>query len=296
VRCENPVFVGKGIFKCGKCQPCRRAHGALWAHRIMLESFTHAENSFVTLTFNEDNCPVDVSVRDVQLFIKRLRKLCSASCNSGGAGGAGVRYFAVGEYGDYSGRPHYHLAIFGYGCSRGAYCECAVPNSGRRVVICQCAFCCAVRKAWTFGHSMVGTLSFSSAAYVSRYVLKKWTRPCSDLNGRKPEFARMSLRPGIGADAVLEIAESLIESGRWDLPSGLKSSKTKFLPLGRYLRGRLSEVSGRTVPGYVEPEALRVLRAYAFEKSISVKKAYEEACGISANQIYQKRELKRETI
>lgn len=58
---------------------------------------------FLTLTYNDEHLPpgAQLSKRDLQLFIKRLRKV-----------NPGIKYFAVGEYGTDKGRPHYHLVIF----------------------------------------------------------------------------------------------------------------------------------------------------------------------------------------
>ena len=58
---------------------------------------------FLTLTYDNEHLPpgAELSKRDLQLFIKRLRKR-----------NPGIRYFAVGEYGSQKGRPHYHAVIF----------------------------------------------------------------------------------------------------------------------------------------------------------------------------------------
>ena len=92
---------------CGKCIGCRLAHSRSWAVRCVHESTLHEHNCFLTLTFDDDHLPSDhsVHVRDVQLFLKRLRK---------SLGDTKVRFFACGEYGAKNDRPHYHLIIFGY--------------------------------------------------------------------------------------------------------------------------------------------------------------------------------------
>lgn len=70
------------------------------------------------------------------------------------------------------------------------------------------------------------------------------------LNGRHPEFARMSLRPGIGGLATPEItkfvltehgANELLTTG--DIPYQLRHSGKTF-PLGRYLRSRIRKEAG----------------------------------------------------
>ena len=65
----------------------------------------HPHNAYITLTYNDDHLPANGSLqpRDLQLFWKRLRK----------ARTPGIRYYACGEYGDQTARPHYHAIIFG---------------------------------------------------------------------------------------------------------------------------------------------------------------------------------------
>jgi len=63
---------------------------------------------------------------------------------------------------------------------------------------------------WDKGHSIIGELSFESAAYVARYITKKFMGPGSErfyevidentgeVYSLKPEYVTMSRRPGIG--------------------------------------------------------------------------------------------------
>lgn len=202
--------------------PCRLNRRRLWTHRIILESLVHPGSSFLTLTYNEENLPDGENLvpRDLQLFVKRLRWLCPE---------ARVRYFGVGEYGERSGRPHYHLALFGLG-------DGDTKTKG------------FVDRAWGLGHVYVGSLTLDSAAYIAGYVTKKLTaKDDPRLQGKIPEFARMSLRPGIGAISVRQIAEAISSDAGWgeiertgDVPSVLKHGAISY-PLGRYLRTKLRE-------------------------------------------------------
>lgn len=69
------------------------------------------------------------------------------------------------------------------------------------------------------------------------------------LKGRFPEFCRMSLRPGIGFNALDDVASSLLEHNLEgaidDVPSVLRHGMRQ-LPLGRYLRRRLRVLIGRS--------------------------------------------------
>jgi len=186
---------------------------------MMLEAIVHEFASFVTLTYNKESVPSDGSLnpRHLQLFLKRLRYELEPRK---------IRYFGVGEYGDDTFRPHYHLAVFNLD-----------PLAGE-----------VVKKSWPYGFSDCGPLTIQSAAYVAGYVTKKMTGKDDErLKGRYPEFARMSLRPGIGANAISDVADALQNRHGWDsigitgdVPSVLRHG-SRTMPLGRYLRRKLRE-------------------------------------------------------
>lgn len=233
--CQSPVLANiNQYYPCGQCMPCRINRKRLWMHRMLLEMNDHPESSFVTLTYDDERLPPDGNLepRHLQLFLKSLRKNISPMR---------VRYFSVGEYGEQTKRPHYHLALFGYPiCLRGG----SLFNSRKSC----CPWCDRLRDAWNRGGVFAGPLSSDSAQYICGYVTKKLTRSGDPrLEGRVPEFARMSLRPGIGSNAAPVIAETMqrhnLDSSQGDVPSALRHGK-KMLPLGRYLRGKTREALG----------------------------------------------------
>lgn len=67
----------------------------------------------------------------------------------------------------------------------------------------------------------------------------------------------MSLRPGIGATAMDDVASVMMQFNldtlQGDVPSSLQSGK-KSLPLGRYLRQQLREKIGRDKKALPNPE------------------------------------------
>lgn len=206
----------------------------------MLEATQYTENAFVTLTYSDENLPEDNSLvpKHAQDFLKRLRKKVEP---------VRLRFFLVGEYGDRTSRPHYHVALFGHpSCDRGRTDHRRI-TSGRSC----CPHCDRVQQAWHHGGVDLGTLTPESAAYVSGYVTKKLTNKddpyvSEQLNGRHPEFARMSLRPGIGAGFIEDLASTCLEFGL-DTPDKLPSALRhgpKSRPLGSYLRNRLRERVG----------------------------------------------------
>lgn len=218
--CKKPYMLAQGSklsaaipCPCGQCMPCRINRRRVWTLRILLESFIHRDCCFLTLTYAPEHIPEGGTLvpRDVQLFLKRLRKSVPVK----------IRYFFVGEYGDISERPHYHAAIFG------------LPVTAVDIM----------QNAWGKGHVYLGDLTPDSARYVAGYVTKKMTgKDDMRLNGRHPEFARMSLRPGIGAGAVPSILKALGSNlnQHGDVPAALHVHG-KMMPMGRFILGKLRE-------------------------------------------------------
>ena len=100
---------------CGKCIECLRDYQNEWSFRLGKEMSNLVCPIFVTLTYNDENVPVAynndvcewqsyVDKHEVQLFLKRLRKMCPEFKNN-------LRYFALGEYGKDGNRAHYHIVL-----------------------------------------------------------------------------------------------------------------------------------------------------------------------------------------
>lgn len=171
---------------CGRCIGCRLEYARQWAMRCMHEAVMHDESSYVTLTYNEENLPEGGTLckRDLQLFIKRVRYHY---------GDRRIRFFGSGEYGD-GGRPHYHVLLFGVGFSDK---KPWVKRNGYQIWRSA-----KLEKIWDKGFSEIGSVDFDSAAYVARYVIKKFRgkpEAVAEYYGDfEPEFGLMSRRPGIG--------------------------------------------------------------------------------------------------
>lgn len=151
----------------------------------MHEASLYERNCFLTLTYDREHVPSDGSLNKThfQLFVKRLRKRF----------GPGIRYYHCGEYGEQLGRPHYHALLFNHDFSDKKFFS--VRNDLPLYTSD------ALSELWPSGFSTVGSVTFESAAYVARYVMKKVTgaRAVDHYQGRQPEYTTMSRRPGIGA-------------------------------------------------------------------------------------------------
>ena len=144
---------------CGQCWSCRLSHSREWAIRCVHEAQMHKQNSFITLTYNKEHYPKDHSIHkeELQRFFKRLRKHTPHR----------FRYFACGEYGDKNGRPHYHAILFGVDFREDRFLQ---TQTKRGDMLWRSP---TLEKAWPYGYSYIGEMSFNSAAYVARYVMKK---------------------------------------------------------------------------------------------------------------------------
>lgn len=253
--CRGPYVKGSQAFPCGACEPCLFNRKRLWTHRIMLESALYADNCFLTLTYDDANVPVlsdgtatTLDPSHTRNFLKRLRKATPRS----------VRYYLVGEYGDQTQRPHYHAALFNFPVCRSQ------GTQYRNDAVSCCSVCKMVAATWGKGRVYLGTLETHSAQYISGYVVKKLTKKSDPrLDGRHPEFARMSLRPGLGADFMHEVASTILQynlEDQADVPVSLAHGKRQF-PLGRYLRRKLREKIGRdpSAPHLPLDEAMQTL-------------------------------------
>lgn len=218
------------IMPCGKCALCLKRKRKDMVTRIQHERSMVRDCCFITLTYDDINLPMSGSndwkkdkfiigrgelvgkptllPSDVQKFLKRLRrhleykplKLSDRRDHVDGK----IRYFCVGEYGSKTGRPHYHLLIFGWRPSdlklfqmRGGY---NVYRSSQ------------IEKLWKYGFSTVGDAESGVAAYCARYCTKKLKNLVKDLPDNVcPEFFLQSVRAGgIGATWVDKYYKQLI--------------------------------------------------------------------------------------
>lgn len=270
---------GSYLFPCGQCMPCRINRRREWTHRIMLEKKLHADTCFVTLTYADEHLRISATGYPtldrlhLQHWLKRFRAAIAP---------LKIRFYACGEYGEKSERPHYHVAIFGFPMCTAGRTKKDVRTKRPLWETC-CWKCKLIGDSWGLGDVDLGELNTDSAQYIAGYVTKKMTKADdSRLKGRYPEFGQPSLRPGIGAgfmpfvaEGINALAVDLVEM-EGDVPSSLRHGK-RIMPLGRYLRRRLRlevglDASAPQVTLDRAQEALQPLRDRAFENSSSFKK------------------------
>lgn len=206
---------------CGKCSDCRGRSISAWSFRLMQQEKISNNAEFITLTYDTSFVPISekgfmsLQKRDLQLFFKRLRKA---------NGDIKIKYFAVGEYGGKSFRPHYHLILF---------------NTNRETI----------QTSWGLGQVHYGTVTGASVGYTLKYMSKKKRIPVHKNDDRIPEFRLMS--KGLGANYL---SQSMVHWHKSDLENrmycNLKDGKKISMP--RYYKERL----------YTDSEKEKIMVAY----------------------------------
>ena len=209
---------------CGKCEGCTAQKRLEWAIRITHESKMHERNCFITLTYNEQNCPEKINRTDPQKFIKRLRH----------HSGRPIRYFLTGEYGSKTKRPHYHAILFGEDFLGGAY-----------TINDQLYGSPIANGIWKHGQCTIGELTMASAMYTAGYTAKK----IDD----EDTFSIMSKNPPIGAtwlkqnySSILHLDKCIIEGREYPVPKAYMrlldgDSEIQKMKARRTLPNRLSD-------------------------------------------------------
>ena len=247
---------------CGGCIFCRVDRSRQMAIRCVHESSLFDDNCFLTLTYRDEHVPVNKSLDYDALpdFMRSLRKRF----------GSGIRSYGCGEYGSFYDRPHYHLLLFNFNFPDRYYWKDLKGHSLYRSDV--------LESLWPYGFSTIGELSFDSAAYVARYVMKK-------LNGskaqdkyygycnldsysevfylRQPEKAMaVSRMPGLGASWFQKFKSDLYPGDRVVLNG-------KKLPVPRYY-DKLLEVDDPELFSNVKRH--RRLKRLSLEEEDSLKR------------------------
>ncbi len=224
----NPVHAIQ--LPCGQCIGCRLEQSRQWAVRMYHESRSHNQNAFTTLTYNDENLPKDATLgqpptgtlvpKHLQLFMKKLRKQY----------GADIKFFACGEYGLQTIRPHYHICFFNFEPPDQVLHSVRDDN---KLYTSQ-----SLETIWGKGFTLTGALTFQSAAYVARYVTKKITGPNLDdhyetvdpwtgqIYKRKQEFTRQS--NGIGKKHLEKYTNDIYDHDHVILSGGKKVRPPRY--------------------------------------------------------------------
>lgn len=199
MECLKPRYLSKQemVVPCGKCPFCAATRRTDWATRLEYEARLHVTKKFVTLTYANPHLRwhkgvPQLSKRDIQLWFKRLRKA-----------GVPIRYYAVGEYGSKTLRPHYHVILFG-----------DVSDE-------------LIRKTWELGQCHIGNVTQASIMYTLGYIVNKsWKH----VTNRVAPFSLMSRKPGLGANYLSPAMREWHQSDRknYVLVDGVKRHLPRY--------------------------------------------------------------------
>lgn len=227
---DDPRVMYSVPVRCGHCMSCRIADASMWGIRCLHEASLYGmpNNAFATFTYKPESLPAygNLEPRDMQLMLKRLRK---------SLGSQRIRFYLCGEYGGKTSRPHYHALLFNYWPADAKYWR----KSGSGDDLYRSV---SLEQIWPQGNVEFGRVTFQSAGYCARYLMKKIGgaqalehyailgpdgRPAVDAETgeiltRQPEFARMSNRPGIGAGYVQRYGKQIAQATDYVIVNGRK--------------------------------------------------------------------------
>ncbi|AXH77834.1 MAG: replication initiator protein [Microviridae sp.] len=222
-KCMNPFTLseenGSHVVPCGKCYNCKRRRASSWSVRLVNEGNYSTSAYFLTLTYDTTTVPISdngfmtLSKTDLQKFFKRLRKWHGKNTTP-------LKYYAVGEYGGKTKRPHYHIIIFNADLNH-------------------------FERSWSIdlkplGLIHIGDVREASIGYTLKYICKESQIPMHKNDDRQKEFALMS--KGLGknylTDKMVTWHKNNIEN-RVYIP--LKDGKKA--PMPRYYKQKIYDES-----------------------------------------------------
>lgn len=247
------------LVPCGACGACRANRRVEWSFRLKEELKNSINAKFVTLTYDEKSLPhsdyTDTGTlvkTDLQKFIKRLRKHQSKITSQK------IRYYAVGEYGTTTARPHYHILLF---------------NIDNRTSS-------NIENIWGMGHTTISPVNDARLHYTTKYHVNFDKKSCIlykyiDENDKKvtvywknPEFALMSTRPGIGHQYVAR-------TGKWHtdnenlyvINNGYKQNLPRYLKNKIFTEDQLKPIQEKQTTEHQEKhwEKLEKLEKQGFQ-------------------------------
>lgn len=229
MRCFSGITTQNGIVPCGQCMNCRINKGRNWTTRLLLENGAHweafkARGWFCTLTYDDENCPEIDGHKTLEK--KRFLKWVNNRINRT----APFRYYAIGEYGRLTFRPHYHMAIF--------------PRSDRIIP--------TILGEWPYGFTSYAPLQGARARYLAQYTTKKLTKGDDPRlkEVMEPEFRTSTRNPPIGYPAVPSLVRKYrtghgkkIVEERGDVERTIRISGEVY-PLPRYILDKVRQELG----------------------------------------------------
>lgn len=157
---------------CGKCEECLQNKMLELKKRIENELKINPKAYFLTLTYDDEH-KKNLNKRDIQLFLKRLRKKTK------------LRYFYRGELGEKTERPHYHMILWTEKPKDLEECENKTKSGYKQYKSKE------IEKTWSNGLVRISDMTKELVNYIIKYTLK---------NLKKEEIIGWSRKPPLGVD------------------------------------------------------------------------------------------------
>lgn len=241
---------------CGKCPYCLNRRVNAWAFRLAQEEKYSFTAYFITLTYEDKNIKgsengfQNLIKSDFQNFMKRLRKYEETNGNQ-----QKITYYACGEYGSKTHRPHYHAIIFN-ATEKGIKHAWKNPEDGEPL-----------------GNVHFGNVTEASAKYTVKYLSKIKKIPMFEGDDRQKEFSLMS--KGIGKKYL---TENMINWHKQDIinHAHLTNKGGIIQPMPRYYKDKI----------YTKEERYMLKEHHTQKVSEELKELAESA---KVNEIYLNR-------
>lgn len=202
---------------CGKCPECVKRRVSGWSFRLMQENKISRTAYFVTLTYDTKHVPITrnagymtLNKKDLQDFFKRLRKAHEVQ----GKTVQNIKYYAVGEYGGKTTRPHYHIILFNSDLAK-------------------------ISPAWNMGNVHYDPVNEATVGYTLKYISKPPSKqiPLHRNDDRQPQFAIMS--KGLGENYIENNANVHWHHADLDNRMYLNIEDGKKIAMPRYYKNKI---------------------------------------------------------
>lgn len=246
---------------CSKCPECLARRVSAWSKRLLTEAQNSDSAHFITLTYDTNSVPITkrgymgLNKRDLQLFFKRIRKIHSTRTTHERS----IKYYAVGEYGGKTFRPHYHIIAFNIQLDllvESLHLKILehTDYDGKQHIPLQ---------AWKLGTVTFGKVCGASVGYCMKYISKPSRIPIHANDDRPKEFALMSKR--LGADYL---TPQMIAWHKADLTERLyvNVDQGKKASMPRYYKDRI----------YTEQERAIIAKHYKLKLEQDEREYYKD--------------------
>lgn len=215
------------VVPCGKCPNCLKRRVNQWSFRLRKEQEVSISSVFLTLTYSDENLPfsdnglMTLDKTHHQKFMKRLRKhLKVYNYKYRIIEDLPLKYYAVGEYGTETHRPHFHSILF---------------NLPDKMITDETI----IENIWGLGRVQVAICNDSTIAYVAGYVNKRLTTEYddpkyNDLDDRIRECSMMS--KGLGKNFLTKQTKKFYQEL---MEPYMIIEDGKKLPMPRYFKYKI---------------------------------------------------------